>query len=108
MRADTQRVFDLLALNIALQVFDAVATYQGLRIGWQEANPILAAAFLSMGVFRTLLLTKGIACGLLCLLLYCRRRYLVVPALRFLATVYCGMSLFPWLTKYLTLLVQAI
>ena len=102
-----KRVFNLFALNIALQVFDAVATYQGLQIGWKEANPILASAFLSMGVFPTLLFSKGMACALLCLLHYSGRQ-LVVPALRFLAAVYCGMSLFPWLTKYLTLLVQVI
>ena len=105
MRAD-QRLSDLFALNVALQVFDAVATYQGLRIGWKEANPILASAFLNMGVIPALLASKGIACALLCLLHYSGRRQLVAAALRFLAAVYCGMSLFPWLTKYLTLLVQ--
>ncbi len=108
MTAGAPQMFNLFALNIALQVFDAVATHQGLQIGWKEANPILASAFRDMGVFPALLLFKGTACALLCLLHYSGRRQIVLPALRFLAAVYCGMSLFPWLTKYLTLLVQTI
>jgi len=37
-----------------------------------------------------------------------RQHLIVAPALYFLAAVYCVMSLFPWLAKYLTLLVQTI
>src|SRR5207253_4248424 len=51
--AEHRRVYDLFVLNIALQMFDAVATYQGIRIGWKEANPILVSAFDSFGVRRS-------------------------------------------------------
>jgi hypothetical protein len=105
---DSPRLFDLFVLNIGLQLFDAVATYEGLRIGWLEANPILVAAFERIGVGPALLLSKALACALLVLLLHHPRRQIVAPAMRFLAGVYCVMSLFPWLAKYLSLLVQVI
>ena len=93
-------------LNIALQVFDTVATYQGLRFGWREGNPLLAAAFVHLGVGGGLLLSKGAASALLALLSYNRAHPIVAPALYFLAAVYSVMSLFPWLAQYLALLVH--
>jgi len=108
MPPERRRIYDLFVLNIALQLFDAVATYEGLKIGWKEGNPILASAFHYFGVVPALLLFKAKACGLLFLLSRNQRHRLVAPALYFLAAVYCVMSLIPWLTKYLTLFWQTI
>jgi hypothetical protein len=96
-------VYDLFVLNIALQIFDGVATYQGLRVGWREANPILVAAFAHFGVGPALLLFKANACGLLFLLNRHRSHALVGPALALLATLHVLLSLVPWSYKVLGL-----
>ena len=98
--AASRRVYDLFVLNIALQLFDAVATYQGLRIGVREGNPILASAFQTFGVAPTLMMFKAKACGLLFLLSRHRRERLATAVLTFLAAVYCVMSLGPWMIKF--------
>jgi hypothetical protein len=103
-----RRVYDLFVLNIALQIFDAVATYQGIRIGWKEANPILVNAFSYFGVGPALLLFKAKACGLLFLLNRNHTHRLVAPALSLLAGVYCVMSLVPWLGKFLMLFARTV
>jgi hypothetical protein len=108
MASRPHRVAQLFALNIALQVFDGVATYQGLRFGWKEGNPLLASVFLHLGVGPGILLSKGVASGLLFLLIYNRGHQIVAPALYFLAAVYSVMSLFPWLAKYLAMLLRAV
>ena len=100
MSPERRKIHELFVLNIALQLFDAVATYQGLRIGTKEANPILASAFTYFGVGPALLLFKAKACGLLFLLSRNKHHRLVTPALTFLAAIYCVMSLFPWLLKF--------
>ena len=104
MLSAQRRLLELFILNVLLQIFDAVATYQGLRIGLREANPILVAAFAHLGTLPTLLASKSIACALLWVLAYNCRHAIVVPALKFLAAVYSVMSLFPWLAKFLALL----
>jgi hypothetical protein len=93
-------LYRLLLLNLALQLFDGVATYQGLRIGVREANPILLAAFGLLGVGPTLLLFKAKACGLLVLLHSTAPKRVGVTVLRALAAVYCVFSLGPWLGKF--------
>jgi Domain of unknown function (DUF5658) len=93
----------LLYLNLALQTFDGVATYQGLRLGFSEANPILLAAFHLIGVGPALLLFKAKACGLLVLLRRAAPARLGVAVLRGLAVVYCVLSLGPWLGKFASL-----
>jgi uncharacterized protein DUF5658 len=103
-----RRIYDLFVLNVALQIFDAVATYQGIRVGWQEANPILVSAFHLLGVGPALMLFKAKACGLLFLLNRRREHYMVAPTLSLLAGVYCVMSLLPWMGKFFGLLVQTI
>jgi len=100
MSAAQRRVYDLFVLNVALQLFDAVATYEGLRMGVQEANPILARAFAHFGVAPALLLFKAVACGLLLLLYRNHQHRIVMPALALLAGVYCVLSLVPWLIKF--------
>ncbi len=108
MQPERRRVYDLFVLNIALQLFDAVATYQGLKVGCKEANPILVTAFANFGVAPALLLFKAKACGLLFLLNRQHAHQAVAPALSLLAGVYCVLSLVPWLMKFLLLLVDTI
>src|SRR5258706_10430871 len=103
MMVEDRRLYDVFVLNIALQLFDAVATYEGLRMGVHEANPILVSAFTYFGVIPTLLMFKAKACGLLFLLNRNRQQRIVAPALYLLASVYCVMSLVPWMTKFLAL-----
>jgi hypothetical protein len=90
----------LLTLNLVLQLFDGIATYQGLGIGWEEANPLLVAAFDVTGVGPGLLAFKLQACVLLLLV----HRFTPVPVgikvLRLLAAVYCTFSLAPWMAKF--------
>ena len=108
MSLRTQRVYELFVLNIALQLFDAVATYEGLRLGWREGNPILATAFATFGVAPALLLFKAKACGFLFLLNRNPQNELVTPALGVLAAVYAAMSLVPWTWKFLGLLIHGL
>lgn len=93
----------LLVLNLALQLFDGVATYQGLRLGFKEANPILVAAFGLIGVGPALLLFKAKACGLLLLLHRTAPATIGIHIMRGLAAVYCVLSLGPWLGKFASL-----
>ena len=108
MSPERRLIYDLFVLNIALQLFDAVATYQGLGIGWKEGNPILVTAFAVLGVTPALLLFKAKACGLLLLLSHYRRHQVAIPALSLLAGVYCVFSLAPWLAKFLSLFAQSV
>jgi Domain of unknown function (DUF5658) len=100
MPPQQRRIRDLFVLNLALQLFDAVATYEGLRMGIREGNPLLAVAFAHLGVGPTLLLFKAKACTLLYLLNRNHRHWMVLPALSILAGVYCTFSLFPWLADF--------
>ncbi len=93
----------LLILNIALQLFDGVATYQGLRLSFREANPLLVAAFEMIGVGPALLLFKATACGLVVLLRRTAPARVAILVMRGLAAVYCVLSLGPWLAKYASL-----
>jgi hypothetical protein len=96
-------LYRLLILNLALQLFDGVATYQGLRVGFREANPLLVAAFDLLGVGPALLLFKAKACGLLVLLHRATPAPVGVAVMRMLAAVYCVLSLGPWLGKFVSL-----
>ena len=96
-------LYRLLILNVALQLFDGVATYQGLRLGFHEANPLLLAAFGVLGVGPALLLFKAKACGLLVLVHRTTPARVGVTVLRALAAIYCVLSLGPWLGKFVSL-----
>jgi len=93
-------LYRLFVLNMALQLFDGVATYQGLQIGFKEANPILVQAFSHVGILPTLVLYKAYACGLLVILHRVTPARLGVPIMKGLAAVYCIFSLGPWLGKF--------
>jgi len=105
---ERQRVYDLFVLNVALQLFDAVATYQGVHFGWREGNPLLASAFTLFGLGPGLLLFKAKACGLLFLLSRNRNCQLASAALAFVAAVYSVFSLGPWLAEFLILLAKTV
>lgn len=86
----------LFLLNLALQAFDGVATYTGLRIGFGEGNPLLAHAMGIFGLESTLIAAKGIACLLLGVLWLNRRSPLALPGFALTAFVYASCSFGPW------------
>ena len=92
----------LVLLNVMLQTFDGLATYQGLSLGVQEGNPVMHAAMVQWGVGETLLGTKGAVCLALPFFLLLRHRRLSVWALALIAGVYLVLSFVPWLTILLT------
>ena len=95
--------YDLFLLNIVLQLFDGMATYAGVQMGVGEANQLLRNAFAVWGVGPSLILFKGLACGMLLLLYRNAGEEIGRPALTLLATVYCVCSLFPWWVKLISL-----
>jgi len=56
---------DLLILNLTLQVFDGLFSYQAFSLGAAEANPFVSAAISNWGVTYGLLYKKTLACALL-------------------------------------------
>ena len=91
-----QSIAALVLLNLALQIFDAVATYWGLGTGFGEGNPLLAGAIGRWGVLPALLMFKLEACGCLLAIWTLRRSRLAGPALMFSATTYAACSVAPW------------
>ena len=108
MAPERRRVYDLFALNLALQVFDGVATWQGLQHGWREGNPLLAASFQALGVGPALLLFKAKACGLLYFLSRHHSCRIASAALALVAAVYSVFSLGLWLSEFLILFAKAV
>jgi uncharacterized membrane protein len=96
-------LFQLLMLNLVLQAFDGIATYIGLQVGFQEANPLLVASFGVMGIGSALLFFKIKAAALLVVVYRLAPPRIGATVLRFLAAVYCCLSLGPWLAKFLAL-----
>ena len=52
----------LVVMNLALQVWDGLATYYGLSHGVQEGNPLLRSCMAYWGVGVTLVGAKSAAC----------------------------------------------
>ena len=100
----TERLHHLFLLNLALQVFDGVATYQGLQHHWAEGNPLLLSSMPYLGVGTTLLLFKAKACGFLVVLRRLGNRAFVYESLVVLATIYGFFSFIPWLARLVSLL----
>jgi hypothetical protein len=94
----------LLLLNILLQIFDGVATAQGLRLGIHEGNHLLIAAFNYWGVGPSLVVFKSFACAALVFVYSAARQEVVRTALGAIAAVYCACSLVPWLVALLGVL----
>ncbi len=86
----------LVLVNVALQVFDGVATYVGLRIGFGEANPLLATMVGTLGAGSALVLAKLEACACVLAVWLLGRSRLAAPALAFTAVAYVALSLAPW------------
>jgi len=100
----TTRLHQLFLLNLCLQIFDGVATYEGLHHHWSEGNPILLQWMPFIGTGATLLLFKAKACGFLVILRRLGDQPFVHEALVMLATVYTFFSFIPWMTRLLSLL----
>jgi Domain of unknown function (DUF5658) len=99
-----KRLHDLFVLNVILQVFDGVATYQGLQHHWAEGNPIIVSWIPFLGTGATLLLFKAKACGFLVILRRLGNQPFVYESLVVLATVYAFFSFIPWLSRLVSLL----
>jgi uncharacterized protein DUF5658 len=99
-----ERLHQLFLLNLALQLFDGVATYQGLRLHWAEGNPFIAGAMPYYGTAVTLLLFKAKACGFLVLLRRLGERQFVYESFVVLATVYGFFSFIPWMSRIVSVL----
>src|ERR1700746_1431192 len=90
----------LLILNLTLQAFDGLFSYQAFSLlGAHEANPFVGAAISSWGVIYGLLLQKVLVCALPVLIFVLGRRHagLVRWALIVTASVYtCGAAVSLW------------
>jgi hypothetical protein len=99
----SQRLYQLFLLNICLQMFDGIATYEGVRLHWSEGNPLLLNLMPYLGLGTTLLLFKAKACGFLLVLRQLDARPLVCESMVVLAAVYTFFSFIPWMTRLLSL-----
>jgi hypothetical protein len=104
MSESERRVHNLFLLNLCLQMFDGVATYQGIQHHWAEGNPLLLALMGYLGVGATLLVFKAKACGFLVVLRRLAGRTFVAQSLAVLAVVYGCLSFVPWMSRLLSLL----
>jgi hypothetical protein len=96
------QLHELLLLNLALQVFDGVATLHGVRC-WNEGNPLIRTAIEAFGPVQALLLAKAQACGSLVLVRRVAAPVLAGPVLAVGAGLYLGLSFVPWMTRLLSL-----
>jgi hypothetical protein len=102
MTIPESRLHELFVLNVALQLFDGVATWQGHWI-WGEGNPVVHVVMSSMGVGAALVFFKAKACAFLVILRRCWRYREAYDALLVLAVFYTTFSLIPWLTRFLSI-----
>ena len=93
----------MFVLNVALQLFDGIATYQGHWL-WGEGNPVLQANMAWLGVGLALVLFKAKACGFLVVLRRCWRYREAYDALLVLAVFYGSFSFLPWMVRIVSLL----
>jgi len=103
MMALEGRLHQLFVLNVALQLFDGVATWHGAQF-WGEGNPFLHAMMTLLGFEATLLLFKAKACVFLVVLRRCWRHRETHAAMSILAAFYGWFSFVPWMTRFLSLL----
>jgi hypothetical protein len=85
----------LAVLNLALQLFDGVATY----VGWAqhgEMNPLLAVGFERFGAGPTLLVAKLGAILFVLVLATTPKRSLATIGLGITFSAYTAFSLVPW------------
>jgi hypothetical protein len=87
---------DLLILNLTLQVFDGLFSYQVFCLGGTEANPIVSAAISTSGAIYGLVYKKLLACVLLFMIFALGRENgeLVRKAMIVTASVYFSVAVF--------------
>ena len=91
----------LLALNLALQVWDGCATYYGLSLGIHEGNLFLRACIEYWGVGVTLVGAKSAACVFLLSLYKVAYLSLSQWGLLLTAVSYVVGSVLPWSLVFL-------
>lgn len=102
MLRSPQIVNQLFLLNICLQLFDGVATYQGIVSPAGEGNPLVAAVMANLGIGSALVIFKAKACGCLVLIRRIAGEPLASTAFVSVAVVYGALSFIPWLLRLLT------
>jgi hypothetical protein len=96
------QLHELLLLNLALQLFDGVATLHGVH-SWREGNPLIRAAIDAFGPMQALMLAKAQACGSLVIVRRVAAPMLAGPVLAAGAGMYLGLSFVPWMMRLLSL-----
>jgi hypothetical protein len=96
-RGASHSIHALFLLNIGLQLFDGLATYHGLQLGWQEGNPLLRKVMEHWGIGWTLVVFKMKACTLLFFLHRLPESSFSLAALGVVAVCYFLFSFLPWL-----------
>ena len=86
----------MLVVNIAIQLYDGLATLIGIHHGVPEGNPIVRSAMLHVGDTGGLVLTKLCAIALLAVLYQWRAHRWVAPGMACVAVVYALMAVLPW------------
>ena len=88
-------IWSYFLLNLLLQGFDGLLSYQALSAGVPEANPLVSRAISEWGVVWGLLYSKTFACLLLLLIFVFRnrRRSLAIKAFALTAAVYGCVSI---------------
>ena len=97
------RLHQVFVLNLVLQLFDGIATWQGVHL-WGEGNPFVGFVMTSFGVGLALILAKAMASAFLVVLRRCWRHREAYDALIVLATLYTAFSFVPWMLCLVSLL----
>jgi hypothetical protein len=97
------RLHQVFVLNLVLQLFDGIATWQGVHV-WGEGNPVLELVMASVGVGIAVLLAKVFASAFLVMLRRCWRYREAYAALIVVATFYTAFSFVPWMLCLVSLL----
>ena len=86
----------LLIVNLLLQLFDGLASYQIISAGVPEENPVVASYIAIWGLFGGLLYSKFIGCALVVLIFMLRHKVEVIVAqgLTVLAYLYSFLGVF--------------
>ena len=91
----------LVVVNLALQVWDGLATYYGLSQGMQEGNPLLRSCMEYWGVGVTLVGAKSVACVFLIYLREVASLSVSQWGLVVAAGSYVVVSVLPWSLVFL-------
>jgi len=103
-RPSPYSIHELFLLNLCLQLFDGLATYYGVGLGWQEGNLLLRNLMEGWGVGWAIVGFKTEACTMLLVLYRLHKCSLSATALVFTAACYFLFSFIPWLFGLLLLL----